>query len=152
MEKTKTNAIQLLLHDHEEMGKMYHEYVLTGEEAHAKKLDIAEKLNKEITLHFSKEEKVLFPAFAEKGGKEAEEMVQHALEEHRHIEFAMSRLKKTKVENKNFETRMKVLMENLKHHHEDEELEVFPKVNEVLSDELDSLGQEIKAIKEPRKK
>jgi hemerythrin-like domain-containing protein len=142
------DAIRQLLHDHEEVEKFYHQYVLAGEEAHEKKMDIAKQVIEEITHHVQKEEKVLYPAFKEKGGKEAEEMVQHGIEEHRITEFVMDRIKKARSGDGNFDARFKALMESTKHHYEFEETELFPKAKEALEGELRRLGEEMDALKE----
>ncbi len=142
------DAIRQLLHDHEEVEKFYHQYVLAGEEAHDKKMEIAKQVIEEITHHVQKEEKVLFPAFVEKGGKEAEKMVQHGIEEHRITEFVMDRIKKANPKDGAFKARFKALMEATKHHYEFEETEFFPKAKEALQGDLRRLGEKMDSLKE----
>jgi hemerythrin-like domain-containing protein len=146
------DAIRQLLKDHEEVEKFYHQWVLAGEEAFEKKKSIAMEVIEEITHHVEKEEKVLFPAFVEKGGEEAEEMVNHGLEEHRITEFIMARLKTTNAKDKSFDAKFSALMESTKHHYEFEETEVFPKAKKALEGELKRLGEKMDALKEKRKK
>ncbi len=68
------NAIRNLLSDHEEVHKLFNQYVDAGEEAYQKKQTIMEKVIEEIMENARKEEEILFPAFKEKGGEEAEDL------------------------------------------------------------------------------
>jgi hemerythrin-like domain-containing protein len=145
------NAIRNLLKDHEEVYKLFNQFVDAGEEAYKQKQTIAEKAIEEIMENAKKEEEVLFPAFKEKGGEEAEEMVLEGIEEHRVAEFIMNKIKKTQPEDKKFDVRFKVLMEVMKHHFQEEELEVFPKAKKVLEGELNRLGEEMDAVEKRMK-
>jgi hemerythrin-like domain-containing protein len=135
-----------MLKDHEEIGKLFNQYVDAGEEAYETKKDIAKNVIQRITNHAEVEEKVLFNAFKEKGGEEAEEMVVYGTEEHAVTKFIMDRLSRTSPQDKTFDARFKVLMEGSRHHFLDEEMEIFPKIKKVLSGtELNRLGEEMKA-------
>ena len=140
------NAIRHLLKDHEEVGKLFNQFVETGDEAYQQKQMIAEQVVEEIAKHAKLEEEVLFPAFREKGGEEAEEIVQEAIEEHPITELMIDRLQKVKPEDKRFDARFKVLMESTKHHFMEEERELFPKAKKALQGDLDRLGKEMTAF------
>ena len=140
------NAIQHLLNQHVEIVKLFHKYVETGERAYKQKQSIAEELIDVITKHAELEEEVLFSAFKEKGGEEAEEMVLEGVEEHEVTEFIMDRLRNASPEDKAFDAKFKVLMENIKLHFLEEEREIFPKAQKVLKGDLDRLGEEMVAL------
>ena len=140
------NAIQHLLNQHVEIVKLFHKYVETGERAYKQKQSIAEELIDVITKHAELEEEVLFSAFKEKGGEEAEEMVLEGVEEHEVAEFIMDRLRNASPEDKAFDAKFKVLMENIKLHFLEEEREIFPKAQKVLKGDLDRLGEEMVAL------
>lgn len=140
------DAIQHLLNQHVEIVKLFHKYVETGEHAYKQKQSIAEELIDVITKHAELEEEVLFSAFKEKGGEEAEEMVLEGVEEHEVTEFIMDRLRNASPEDKAFDAKFKVLMENIKLHFLEEEREIFPKAQKVLKGDLDRLGEEMEAL------
>ena len=140
------DAIQHLLNQHVEIVKLFHKYVETGERAYKQKQSIAEELIDVITKHAELEEEVLFSAFKEKGGEEAEEMVLEGVEEHEVAEFIMDRLRNASPEDKAFDAKFKVLMENIKLHFLEEEREIFPKAQKVLKGDLDRLGEEMVAL------
>lgn len=139
------NAIRYLLKEHEEIGALFNEYTEAEDDAHAQKKRIAGHVIKRISHHAKLEEEILFPAFEKKGGKEAKDMVEEGLEEHRVVKFVMAHLKKTAATSKSFDAKFKVLVENAKQHFEEEELEIFPKVKKVLAKDLDRLGKEMAA-------
>lgn len=140
------NAIRHLLREHEEIGKLFNQYVDAGEEAYKQKQAIADKVIEEITKHARLEDEILFPALKEKGGEEGEEMALEGMEEHDVTRFMLNRLGKTKAEDKRFDARFKALMESSKHHFMEEEREIFPKAKKVLKGELNRLGKEMEAL------
>ena len=146
------DAIQHLLKDHEEVGKLFNQFVVAGEQAYKQKQDIAEKVTEEITKHVQLEEEILYPAFEERGGEEAEKMALEGIESHNAAKFMMSRLENTKPEDKTFDAKFKVLMEITKHHVMDEEHFVFPMAKTALDEILDSLGEEMDSLEKKMKK
>jgi hemerythrin-like domain-containing protein len=145
------NAIRVLLKDHEDIGKLFSQFVEAGEEAHKQKQAIAARVIEEITKHARMEEQTLFKAMQEKGGEEAEEMALEGREEHDMARFLMDRLKKTKAEDKRFVPRFKALMEASRNHFLEEEMEIFPKAKKVLKGDLERLGKEMQALKKQMK-
>lgn len=146
------NAIRILLKDHEEVGKLFNQYVLAGEGAYQQKKTVADRLIEEITNHARLEDEILFPALKEKGGEDGEDMALEAMEEHDLTRYLMNRLQKTKAEDKRFDARFKVLMESSKQHFLEEEREIFPKAKKVLNGDLEKLGKEMEALKKQMKK
>jgi hemerythrin-like domain-containing protein len=149
--RRKMNAIRILLKDHEEIGKLLHQFVEAGEEAYQQKQTIAEKVIEQITNHARLEDEILFPALKKKGGEEGEEMATEAVEEHDLTRYLLNRLKKTRAEDKKFDARFKILMENLHMHFLEEEREIFPKAKKTLKGELEKMGKEMEALKKQMK-
>ena len=145
------NAIRHLLKEHEEIGKLFNQFVDAGEEAYKEKQTIAEKVIEEIGKHARLEDEILFPALKEKGGEEGEEMALEGEEEHEVTRFMLNRLQKTKAEDKKFNPRFKALMESSKHHFMEEEREIFPKAKKVLKGELERMGKEMTALEKQMK-
>lgn len=140
------NAIRHLLKEHEEIGKLFNQFVEAGDEAYKQKQTIAEKVIEEISMHARLEEEILFPAMEEKGGEEEKEMVQEGIEEHHVTRFMLDRLEKTSPEDETFNPKFKALMESTKHHFMEEERDIFPKAKKLLKGELDRLGEEMEAL------
>jgi len=75
-------------------------------------------------------------------------MVAEALEEHKKAKTLLSELEELGADNHDFGSKLQQLMEAVEHHVEEEEGEMFPKIQEVFDeDELEQLGQELEAAK-----
>jgi hemerythrin superfamily protein len=149
--RRKMNAIRILLKDHEEVGRLLHQYVDAGEEAYQQKQSVADRVIEAITNHARLEDEILFPALKEKGGEDGEEMALEAVEEHDLTRYLLNRLKKTKAQDKKFDARFKVLMENTHMHFLEEEREIFPKAKKILKGELEKMGKEMEALRKEMK-
>ena len=75
-------------------------------------------------------------------------MVAKALEEHQEAKARLDELEELGADSHDFGSKLQQLMEAVEHHVEEEEGEMFPKIQEVFDeDELEQLGQELEAAK-----
>ena len=79
-------------------------------------------------------------------------MVLESLEEHKQVKTLLREMENLTADSEKFEPKLKVLMENVEHHAEEEEEEkMFPKVRKLMNAEtLEQLGQELEAAKEKK--
>ena len=70
---------------------------------------------------------------------EAEDLVNEAIEEHRIVKTLLEEMSNAEVGDDVFDAKMKVLRENVLHHAEEEEKEMFPQGDHLPKDVLDSL-------------
>jgi hemerythrin superfamily protein len=102
---------------------------------------------KELSIHAHIEEVVFYPATRELRG-ETEEMVQEALDEHAEAKKALQQLAALEPDDPQFDQVMTQLVQDVRHHVEEEENEMFPKVNEALSpQDLSDLGDKLQEAK-----
>jgi hemerythrin superfamily protein len=141
------DAIELLTADHEKVKKLFGQFEEAGERAFKTKLGIFEKVVKELKIHSQLEERIFYPATMEQGDKEAQELVREGIEEHRVADYMMERLQAAGAEDATFAAKFKVLMENVEHHIEEEEGQLFPKAKKALGEGLDGIGDEMQALK-----
>jgi hemerythrin superfamily protein len=141
------NAIQLLEADHKRVKGLFEEFRSSGERAHKKKQGIAEQVFTELQVHTRLEEEVFYPAVRKQGG-ELEDMIAESLEEHHVVDVLMDELQALEPDDERYEAKFTVLMENVEHHVEEEEGELFPKVKKEMGGELDRLGEEMAARKD----
>src|SRR5918911_1452278 len=78
--------------------------------------------------------------------EEEAEVLDESLEEHHVVDLIMAELKKMRASDEHFKAKFTVMAENVKHHIEEEENELFPKVEGELDDE--ELAQQMMARKE----
>ncbi|MFF3752447.1 hemerythrin domain-containing protein [Streptomyces sp. NPDC002018] len=141
------DAIVLLKDDHKTVEKLFKEFEKAGENAHKTKRRIADKVIEELTVHTWIEEEVFYPA-ARKAVPQTTDHVLESVEEHHVVLWMLSELAGLDPADERFDAKMTVLMENVRHHVEEEEQEWFPQVRAALGrNRLVELGEELAAAK-----
>jgi hemerythrin-like domain-containing protein len=95
-----------------------------------------------LKVHTKLEEEIFYPAMREKGGELAD-MIAEATEEHHVVDLLVAELEKLNSADEQYDAKFTVLMENVEHHVEEEEGQLFPKAGKALRGELDELGDEM---------
>ncbi|HKO60609.1 MAG TPA: hemerythrin domain-containing protein [Pyrinomonadaceae bacterium] len=137
------NPFQLLKNDHQIVSGLFDQIESASGGA---KTQLFNRLKSELDVHALIEEKIFYPALENK--KESREITLEAYEEHKVVKDLLSELANGSAADEEWDAKLKVLRENVDHHVEEEEGELFDKANDVLSDEaLDRLGDEMEAEK-----
>jgi hemerythrin superfamily protein len=140
-------AIQLLKDDHQTVEGLFSRYEQAGEGAVEEKRQIRDRIVKELSVHAHIEEEVFYPATRE-ARQETEDMVQEAYREHAEAKEALGKLVALEPDDPQFDSVMQSLIEDVRHHVEEEENEMFPKVNEAMSSQqLSDLGDRLQEAK-----
>ena len=148
-----TDAIVLLKNDHKEILKSFKDFEKAGENAHAAKGKIVKRIIELLTVHTYIENEVMYPRVRALL-PEVEDDVLESYEEHHVADVLVVELAAMKPTAERFTAKTTVLIENVRHHIEEEEQEWFPKVREGLGRKtLQDLGAEMMAAKKkaPRK-
>ena len=141
------DAITLLKHDHKTLEGLFKKFEKTGPNAHKTQRDLAQKIVKELSVHASIEEKVFYPAIRE-AVSDTEDHVLESLEEHHIVKLVASELDGMKPEHERFRAKMTVLIENVRHHVEEEEGELFPQVRQAMGRKaLAEIGEALEQAK-----
>jgi hemerythrin superfamily protein len=98
-------------------------------------------LANDLAAHMVIEQEIFYP----KVKSIKPDLVLESYEEHAIAEFALERLIATKPGAESFQARVTALKELIQHHVEEEESDLFPKVNKAMKDELDAMGKAMKA-------
>jgi len=138
------SAIDMLEADHREVEDLFEEF--ESAESAAEKRAIFEELADKLAVHAAIEEKHFYPAAKSKG---TEDLLLEAAEEHLSAKRLIADLLALDASDDTFDAKVKVLEEQIEHHVEEEEGELFPKVKKLLGSEaLDALEQEMTATRE----
>lgn len=141
------DGIALLREDHRAVNKLFNEFSATGDRAHAARRRLADKIITELSIHAGIEETVLYPR-ARAALPKANDDVLEALEEHHIVKTTCAELEKMQPGDERFAAKMQVLIENVKHHIEEEETELFPKLRKAFSrEDLVVMGEDMRAAK-----
>lgn len=146
------NAIELLKTQHEEMRALFDQIEAAEDED---KEELFEQLADALAVHATIEEKHFYPATR---NARTEELLQEAVEEHLSVKRLIADLLEMSPEDAQFDAKVAVLKEQVEHHVEEEEGELFPRVKKMFKeDELEDLGvvmedmaEDLKAATAPR--
>lgn len=137
----RQDAIALLTADHREVHEMFEQFEQLGDRARASKEKLKEKICKALIAHTTIEEEIFYPAVREQI-EDGEDMVDEAVVEHAAAKDLIQQLQEMDPEDELFDAKVKVLGEQIDHHVEEEEKEMFPKAKKSGLDLL-ALGQEM---------
>jgi hemerythrin-like domain-containing protein len=147
----KMNAFELLKADHEKVSKIFDELEPTTNRASKTRRELFTKLKNELDVHSQIEEQILYPAL--KDAEETHEITLEAFEEHHVVKQLLKELEAMEVESDEWTAKLKVLKENVEHHVEEEEDEMFKKARQVLSSEqIEQLGTRLETAKQEKQK
>jgi iron-sulfur cluster repair protein YtfE (RIC family) len=140
------NPFTLLKADHEKVAKLLEKIDETTERAVKGRDELFTRLKEELDLHAMIEEQVFYPALEEL--KETRDITLEAYEEHALVKQLLSELEVEPKDTEEWTAKFSVLKENVEHHVEEEEGELFEKARKALSkDEIQSLGDQLQEAK-----
>ncbi len=137
------DAFELLKADHKKVSGLFDELEAATGKA---KLSVFAQIKTELELHTHIEETIFYPALEKP--EETHDLTLEAYEEHKMVKTLLAKLSKARTANDEWQAQAKVLRENVEHHVEEEENELFDKADDALSDEeIEALGQRMEAEK-----
>jgi len=142
----KPLALELLSSDHRKVEDLFEEYESAKEDEDEGRTEIAQRICKEITVHAQLEEEIFYPWLKENLDEEDMEMLEEAYVEHDGAKNLIAQIEGAGSPDGEYDAKVKVLSEYIKHHVKEEENEIFPEVKG-QQEELDELGQEMAARK-----
>jgi hemerythrin superfamily protein len=135
------NAIDLLESQHREVEDLFAKIEKAKDATRKEQAFI--KLADGLAIHASIEEHHFYPAVRE---RRTEDIVLESLEEHLAIKRVLSDLLDTEIDDESFDAKLEVLKEEVDHHVEEEENDLFPKVMRLFDEaELEDLGDAMSA-------
>ena len=141
------NAFQLLKEDHQKVSGLFQQIEPTTERAEKTRTELFAKLKEELDIHAKIEESIFYPSI--KQAAETREIVLEGFEEHHVVKMLLKELESLPVDTEQWTAKMKVLKENVEHHVEEEEGEMFQKARQVLSeDDINRLGEQMEQMKQ----
>ena len=141
------DAITLLKNDHKTVEGLFKKFEKAGPNAKKTKAQLAEQIIEELAVHAAIEEQVFYPAIRE-AVPDTEETVLESLEEHHIVKWVLSELDGMSPEDERFDAKVSVLIENVRHHVEEEEQEMFPEVRKAIGRKaMNELGDALEMAK-----
>lgn len=135
------NAVDLLIEDHRRVEELFTQFEELTERAEKGQAELAEKITRELVTHAAIEEQIFYPA-VRAGMPDHDFDVREGLEEHHVMELLLAEIADLDSTDDRFRPKMMVLIENTRHHVEEEEEDLFPSVRDQMDDEtLEELGE-----------
>ncbi len=148
-----TDAIVLLKNDHKEIKRAFNDFEKAGDDAVKQKGKLVDRIIELLTVHTYIENEIMYPRVRELL-PDLEDDVLESYEEHHVADVLVMELSGMKPDDERFRAKTTVLIENVRHHIEEEEDEWFPKVREGLGrKQLQEIGAEMEKArkKAPRR-
>lgn len=139
-------ATKLLRADHKLVSTLFSQY--ESSRSKEKKKALIEQICQELTIHAQIEEEVFYPKV--QVALKDHELVPEAKVEHETLKHLIAQLDVGEPGEEEFDAKVKVLSEYVKHHVREEQSEIFPKVQSSKLD-LQELGAELAQRKEELK-
>jgi iron-sulfur cluster repair protein YtfE (RIC family) len=144
------DAITLLKNDHEKVSSIFEKLEETTEGAEKKREELFTQLKQELDLHAHIEETIFYPVL--KKSEETRDITMEGIQEHHVVKVLLRELDAMGVGTETWTAKLKVLKENVEHHVEEEEDDMFKSAREVLSKEqLEELGALMEREKQQQK-
>jgi len=141
------DAISLLTEDHRTVEKLFKRFEQTGERAYEAKREIVERIIAELSVHAAIEEQIFYPTIRDDVDG-VEDQTLESLEEHHIVKWLLSELENMAPDEERYTAKATVLIESVRHHVEEEEQDLFPKVRKALtSRQLDDMGEALARTK-----
>lgn len=119
-------ATDLLKEDHQIVKKLFSQAERLDAPRSMEKSKLFEAIKEELTVHAQIEEEIFYPAIERAEKDDADELVKEAHEDHKIVKTLLAELSGLKPEDDTFDAKMKVLKENVLHHAQEEQNDIFP--------------------------
>jgi hemerythrin superfamily protein len=138
------DALEVLRRDHQKVKGLFHQ--AEGAKDADQRKQIFDHIDTELEIHAYIEETVFYPAVEKH--EELKDMVEEALYEHEEVKMLLQEMEDLSEDGAAFDSKLKELMDNVEHHVQEEEGEMFPKVLEAMDKSmLEKLGAELESAK-----
>lgn len=141
----KQNAITLLTDDHDKVKKLFKDFEKLSKKDDDSKVDIANQICAELTIHAMIEEEIFYPLA--RNAVNDDDMMNEADVEHDSAKDLIAQIQSMDPEDEMYDAKVTVLGEYIDHHVKEEEEEMFPKVRKAKVD-LEELGMQLMMRKE----
>ena len=145
--------------DHAAVKKLFDQFERSKDNmSDAEKNALADQVCQELTVHAQIEEEIFYPAVREVADDELNELLDEAEVEHAGVKELIAQLEDASPKDELYDAKVTVLGEQVKHHADAEEKEMFPKVKktdvdlQLIGEQLVARAEELKAGHSPTRK
>jgi hemerythrin superfamily protein len=144
--KDTKDAIRLLIDDHRAVQKLFDAFEKAPKDDLEAKATLVQRACEELTVHAMIEEELLYPAAQAALDEDERPDVEEAYVEHYLVKVLIDKFTKLRAGEAGFDATFKVISEMVRHHIEEEESDLFPKLRKSGAD-LNELGAKLEQRK-----
>jgi len=134
------DALKLLKRDHDTVKEILEKLESTSEDDSSQREELFGRIRSDMEVHEALEEEIFYPALKEH--PKARDIVLEGIEEHNVVDRLMGEMSELPVDDERWQAKMSVMKENIEHHIEEEEEEMFEQARDVFdTDDLEDLGE-----------
>jgi hypothetical protein len=130
--------------DHDEVKKMFKQFEKDVESSPVQASSLGQKILSELELHTKLEEAIVYPDLQ----KQDEDLYHEAEEEHHVADVLIKEVGAMSSTDPSYKAKMMVLRENVEHHIQEEEKEMFKKIKKVEKSRLDRMAEQWRSRKQ----
>lgn len=135
-------ATELLRKDHAKVRTLFEEFESSGKEPPETAARIFEECSRELAAHSAIEEEIFYPELSDY--EETREIVAESIEEHHVVDVLIDEMRGLEPGDEAFIAKFEMLRENVLHHADEEEQELFPQAERLLGkDRLAWVGERL---------
>jgi hemerythrin superfamily protein len=139
------DAVELLTRDHRTVESLFGQFEGTTDPD--ERTRIAHEVVHELAVHGEIEELLFYPRLRD-ALPDGSDLAEEAVHEHVEIKKTLNDIDGMTAQDEGFDAKMRELMAEVRHHVEEEESEIFPKIRQALSgEELQKLGSALEGAK-----
>jgi hemerythrin superfamily protein len=138
------DAVALLREDHKKVSALFEEFEKARSDR--RKKEIVATICQELTVHTALEEEIFYPAV--KAALKDKELVPEAIVEHASVKDLIAQVRDQEPGGEEYDAKVKVMGEFVKHHVKEEQTEMFPKAKKAAHLDLVELGEQMQARKQ----
>lgn len=140
------DALRMLTEQHDEVEALFRRAEDTTPADEQERIDIARSIIEHLSRHAGIEEVAFYPTIRD-ALPTADEEIDHDLEEHQEAKVMLDQLEGCDPASTEYDDIMANLAEAVRHHVEEEEDDLFPRVEQVLTQrELEELGRTMERL------
>jgi hemerythrin-like domain-containing protein len=142
--------LQLLHQEHEEVQGLFEQFQksVSAKNGEKKAETLSKQILEDLKLHTELEEKIVYPNLKEQD----EKIFYEAGEEHHVVDLLIAELQQLKVSAPEYAAKMAVMEENVKHHIQEEESQMFKLISQLPDDTLGEMAEAWKSQKQRAQK
>jgi iron-sulfur cluster repair protein YtfE (RIC family) len=138
----KKDPFAILKKDHRKVEKIFSQLMKTTDRGEKNREELFSQLKTALDNHTQIEETILYPAI--RAAAKTHDIALEAYEEHHQAKMMLAELADLPVTAEEWMAKLSVLKEDIEHHVEEEEAEMFPKTKKALGAKaVDELGMQI---------